>query len=206
MAVDEALPGVRLLRDDPAPRGGGVLVDAFLGRRLAVALAEAAVVDRDDRETEAAQVLDAAQVRRQVPAHAVQVEQRRRPGVVARPVPGEQALGARLVRDRQVELADVGRQAREPARYLADGPERELALLRDQRRAAGAEEHGQREQRGACAAPGTEAMSHARCQSITRATKFHAPQHNARRREITQPEGAPVVAVRRRHEGLCGPG
>ena len=95
MAVDEAPRRIGLLRDQPVPGDVGVLVHRLLRRHVAIALAEAAIVDRQHRKAEVAQLLDAEQLAGQAPARAVQVQHRRRIGLLRRPPPGMDVLSPR---------------------------------------------------------------------------------------------------------------
>src|SRR5215831_19054507 len=103
MTVDEAAVGIGLELGELAPRDRGVFVNRFLRGDVPVAFAEAAVIDREHGEAEVVQLLDAEELAGEVPARAMQIEERRRllPG---RPPPRMDVLGHAVGDDWQVDF------------------------------------------------------------------------------------------------------
>jgi hypothetical protein len=138
--VHEPLLRVRHALFEPREASRGVLVRHVLGREFAVTLAEAAVVDREHREPERAQLLHPAQVSGEVPAHPVQVVHNRRIRIGVGPPPRVDLLRAGLVVDGDEQFLNGCRGAAVPSRVALDHAERQLALLFRERAAAGRHE------------------------------------------------------------------
>src|SRR3954453_22343708 len=128
MAVDQPTCRVGLLLRKPPPRCERVRIHRFFRRQIAVTLAESAVVNGEYSEPESVQLLDAAELARQIPSRAMKIEHRRRVGMLGRPPPCIELRRVRGGTDRQRYLAHAIRKAAEPSRLDARWTKRQLAL------------------------------------------------------------------------------
>ena len=142
MPVDQATCGIGLLLRKPVPRCEGVGINGFFGRQIAIALPEAAIVNREHGESELMQLLDAAKLARQVPPRAMQVQNRRRVGALGRPPPCIELRRIRGGADRQNHLAHAVRKAGKPSGFDARRTKCQLAFALFELHAA-ADQRGQ---------------------------------------------------------------
>src|SRR2546428_3987515 len=129
LAVDESQRRVGLELREAVPGRTRVFVDRFLRRQIAIALAEAAIIDRQHRKAESMELFDAIGLTRKIPARAVQIEDGRRVLRRSGPPPGMDALRLAVRFDGEICLLDALRQAVEPARSARDDAEGQLPLF-----------------------------------------------------------------------------
>ncbi|MNF95408.1 hypothetical protein D3C84_781590 [compost metagenome] len=128
MAIDQALAGVRLHRCEAFPGSSRVFIHTGFRRQIAFALTKPAVVDRQDGIAHGAQLFDAKRLAGEVPAHTVQIEDRRRITTSCRPPPGMQVLPILETGGLDVEFLNVLRQTAIPARRARFDTKQQLAL------------------------------------------------------------------------------
>src|SRR5438552_3003796 len=142
MAINEALGGIRLELHKTLPCDTRVFIDRIFGWQAALALAEPAIVDRQYRKPEVAQLLDTKELAGQVPARAVKIQNGRRVRRGRRPPPGVDVLRLASIRNGKSHLLDVGRHSGVPACISGDDAEGKLPLLLGKRSAAGSGQGG----------------------------------------------------------------
>src|SRR5690348_2478799 len=145
MPVDVAARGIRLALSKPAPGGACVFLRGRFRRHVAIARAEAAIVDREHRESEFAQLRDPPQLTGEIPARAVQVQDDRRIRMIRRPPPTVNVRRVRAFTYGQAHFLHACRQAAEPCGGGVYGTPYELALLGLEHAAAGGEQRSREE-------------------------------------------------------------
>ena len=128
MSVDQTPCGIRLLLDEPLPGGHRVGVDRFFRRQLAVAFAEAAIIDREHGEAELVQLFDAAELSGQIPPRAVEIKDGGRIGLLRGPPPRVDLGRIFLHADGQIDLANTIGNAGKPSCRNSRRTERQLPL------------------------------------------------------------------------------
>ena len=144
VTVDESQRRIGLELCEAIPSRARVLVDRLLRRQIAIAFAEAAIIDRQHRKTESMQLFDAIGLACKIPARAVQIQDGRRVLRRSGPPPRVDALRLAVRFDSEICLLDTLRQAVEPARGARDDAEGQLPLFFRQLAAARDHEQGDR--------------------------------------------------------------
>jgi hypothetical protein len=118
-----------------------IFVDGSFRGHVAVALAEASIIDRQHRKAEVAQLFQPEHLSGEAPARAVEIEHRRGVGIFGRPPPRMDALRVGAMVHRNIEFMDAVGQPCVPPRHLLDHAEGKPLLLVLQRRRAAGRQH-----------------------------------------------------------------